>query len=403
MISFIVPNVFNFINPLIWPTEFPEGWWNGTGLCDIEVKLQLAFSTANVGAVACIFRQLAIILDTNRTTLTPSSAQRLRKRIFEFGFCVGAPTYLMLAHYFVQTSRYYIYSVEGCRPAFDDSWVSVALIFVWPLILCIAATSYGGLATYRLIKYRRQFAVIFTASTSSMTKSLFIRLFTLSTSLILIYLPLTIFTFQQNVSFPRHPYSWKLVHPSNWSDLIEMVAGQVDGGFDRWVQIGTALLVFPFFGLGQDAKALYRSWLLRMKMDYFTKLRKPSSGQTPLVAQQDPSNPGAEGRHRSDAQQNSVTDISITLLEDELIERTPSANTPPGFTGSPRSWQGIAPGTDQTARQPCQEIHSKTRVRHAPTFQIWSDEEPKSPVSSTQSIKPKNEFELSEHMVHQQF
>lgn len=237
--------------------------------------------------MTCIFRQLAIILDTDRSFLVPSSAQRLRKRVFEIGLCVGVPVYVMIAHHVVQISRYHIYSIGGCRPSFDNSWVGYVLIFVWPLILCSAATAYGDLAAYRLIKYRLQFSVIPAASTSSMTKSRFVKLFALLTSLLLIYLPLSVFTFRQNTSFKLQPYSWERVHPSNWSMIVVMVAAQIDGDFDHWIQIGTAFLVFPFFGLGKDAKALYRSWLLRIKIDRFTKPRTNSSGQTQLVPQRD--------------------------------------------------------------------------------------------------------------------
>ena len=32
--------------------------------------------------------------------------------------------------------------------------------------------------------------------------------------------------------------------------------------YDRWIQIALGFGVFVFFGLGQDAQAMYRKWLL---------------------------------------------------------------------------------------------------------------------------------------------
>lgn len=384
MISFIVPNVFNFINPLIWPTNSPQNWWNGHGVCDIEVKLQLGCAAANVGSVACIFRQLAIILNTDRTTLVPSSAQRMRKQIFEIGLCVGVPAYLMIAHYFVQTSRYYIFPVEGCRPSFDNSWVSIALVFVWPLILCLIATLYGGLAAYRLVRYRQQFAVILAASTSSMNKSRFVRLFALSTTLMLVYLPLSVFTFQQNTSFSRHAYSWKHVHPAQWPSIIEIGVGQINGNFDRWIQIGTAFLVFPFFGLGGEAKSLYRSWWLRLNVAHFTKPRTNSSGETLLVSMSDAANAGPQGQRMGEAQRSSITDSSITLHEDEPLKQSCAPELSSSVHQSVQSWRRLSIPGDQTTRKPCEEIHWKNRLRQAPTFKIWTDEEPMSIVKSKQ-------------------
>jgi pheromone a factor receptor len=402
MISFTVPNIFNFINPLIWPTNFPQDWWNGHGVCDIEIKLQLACAAANVGSVASIFRQLATILNTDQTTLVPSSAQRRRKRVFEIGLCVVVPTYLMIAHYFVQTSRYYIFPVVGCQPSFDNSWVSIVLIFIWPLILCLIATAYGALAAYRLVKYRQQFAVILAASTSSMNKSRFIRLFTLSTSLMLVYLPLSVFTFQQNTSFPRHAYSWKRVHPPHWADLIEIGAGQISWDCDRWIQIGTACLVFPFLCLGQEAKALYRSWWLRINIDRFKRLRTNSSGSNPLVAPGDALNPVAESQHVCKAQRSSVTDISITLNEDEPIKETFATRSLPSLHVPSQSSRILMLSPGQATRKPCEELRWKNRLRQAPTFKIWTDEEPASFVISKPPIASSNQFELTEHVVHQQ-
>lgn len=320
MFSIIIPDVFNITNPLIWPTEIPQNWWSGAGLCDIEVKLELALSGARVGAVACIFRQLAIILDVDRTTLMPSLGQRRRKWIFELGICVVVPIYLMIAHYTVQPFRYYIFSVEGCTPSFDNSWPSIVLVFIWPLFLATIAAVYGALAFYRLVIYRRQFATILSSSQSSMSRSRFIRLFALSAALIIICLPLIIFTFIQNTSFPRQPYSWSRVHPKNWSQSIVKVPGQANGGFDHWTQIGSGILVFPFFGLGQDAKALYRSWSPKLRLDRVTNLGTKSSGQTQLVYKNGGSGFNAERQH-SPHPQHSPTDISITLYEDEQLEK----------------------------------------------------------------------------------
>ena len=396
MFSIIVPNVFNIIDPLIWPTEFPENWWSGVGLCDIEVKLELAFSGARVGAIACIFRQLAIILNTDRTVLTPSLGQRRRKWVFEVGLCVVVPAYLMIAHYFVQPFRYYVFSVEGCTPSFDNSWVSIVLIFLWPLLLCIIATIYGALAFYRLVKYRRQFAVILSSSQSSMSRSRFIRLFVLSTTLILIYLPLVIFTFRQNTSFPRHSYSWSRVHPKGWSETIVKVAGQANGGFDRWTQIGTGFLVFPFFGLGQDAKALYRSWLLKLDVDRFTKPRTNSSGQTLLTNKKGGSGCGAERQSGLKSQHSPSTDISITLHEDEPLEKI-SVSDVPNVYHDIHPWQNTSPATEEAIREPFKEIQFTSNPRETAAFKIWA-EEPALPITSNESIKVKNEFELSEHM-----
>lgn len=137
-------NFFSFINALIWPTDDIGSWWNGAGLCDIEVKLQDAASVGGPGALACIFRQLAIILDTERTVLAPSRRQRRKTLALEIALCIAFPAWMFIAQYIVQTHRYYIFAIAGCNPVYDDSWLTIALIFIWPFVLSILDLYYCG-------------------------------------------------------------------------------------------------------------------------------------------------------------------------------------------------------------------------------------------------------------------
>ncbi|KAL9618299.1 MAG: hypothetical protein Q9160_006949 [Pyrenula sp. 1 TL-2023] len=130
-------NLFNFINALIWPTDDIPSWWSGAGLCDIEVKLIDAAAVGAPGAVACIFRQLAIILDTERTVLTPSRGQRRKKLVFEVFFCFVLPAWMCVAQYIVQTKRYYVFGIAGCAPSYDNSWLGIVLVLGWPFVLCV--------------------------------------------------------------------------------------------------------------------------------------------------------------------------------------------------------------------------------------------------------------------------
>ena len=140
----ILCNLFNFINALLWRTDNSASWWNGAVLCDIEVKLITASTVGIVGSLACVMRNLAIVLDTRNTVLVPSRAQRQRRIVFDSFFCIALPIYMMLIHYVVQPSRYYIYSISGCTPSFDNSWPSIVLCFIWPPLICLIDAYYCG-------------------------------------------------------------------------------------------------------------------------------------------------------------------------------------------------------------------------------------------------------------------
>ena len=150
----MIDNIFNFINALIWPTDDISSWWSGVGLCDVETKIQVGSYVGVVGALACIFRGLAIALDTDRAVLIPSKAQRTRKLVLELALCAGFPLYMMITHYIVQPHRFMIFAIAGCTSSYDTSWPSTALHFIWPPIICLVDVYYCGMFTLPSILFR---------------------------------------------------------------------------------------------------------------------------------------------------------------------------------------------------------------------------------------------------------
>ena len=278
----ILENLINFINPLIWPTDNLNIWWLGYGLCDVEVKLQLAASMAYITAVVCIYRQLASILNTDRVVLAASPAHRRRRIAFEVALCFGFPIYIMIAHYLVQPSRYFIYALSGCVPSIDNSWVSVPILLIWPVIMWIVAAVYCALIIYRLIKYRREFSSILSLSQSRLNKSRFTRLFAMATTLIALFLPLALSLFIANVHFNRmaqpfnsQSYSWRRIHGYGW-DAVNRVRSYGRVNLDRWIAVVTGYVVFVSFGFGQDAHVIYRNWMTKLRFEvFFPSLRRP--------------------------------------------------------------------------------------------------------------------------------
>ncbi|PGH18279.1 hypothetical protein AJ79_00618 [Helicocarpus griseus UAMH5409] len=273
---FITFNFFNFINPLIWPTDEVGTWWDGAGLCDIETKLMAPLGTGIAGALACIFRSLANVMDTSRTTLVPSKAQRRRTLAFEIIFCVIIPILMMALHYIVQNRRYYIFAIVGCMPAFHPSWPTVALIYVWSPAVLSLATFYCVLVIYRLFKYRQQFSCIISLS-SKTSKSRFIRLLALSLLMLLGSFPAQLYVFYSNITLsqPWIAYSWEGVHGSDWGN-IEKVPMNGVVYYDRWIQVTCGFLLFAFFGFGKDATLMYRGFLIRIGLGrFFPSLEHP--------------------------------------------------------------------------------------------------------------------------------
>lgn len=136
---------FNFINAIIWPTDDWHTWYNGVGLCDVEVKIQVAASVALPASFACILRALAAVMDVEKTKLVQTKAERRRAYAIDLSCCLGLPLLEMLFHYIVQPFRYYIWSISGCGAVVDSSWLAVFLIIVPPAVWFVINAHYASM------------------------------------------------------------------------------------------------------------------------------------------------------------------------------------------------------------------------------------------------------------------
>ncbi|GAD97393.1 a-pheromone receptor PreA [Paecilomyces variotii No. 5] len=282
---FLINNLFNIVNAFIWPTDNIDSWWSGVGLCDIEVKLMVASYVGIPGALLCIFRHLAEVLDTDRTVLVPSGSQRRKKLAIEIAFCLVVPVLAMITHYFVQKTRYMLYTISGCVNNFDESWVTFVLSYLWPTVICVIAAYYCCLVMYRIIKYNREFGAILSGSRgSSLNKTRFLRLFCMASVMLLAILPTQAYVLYVDIqlSLPWHDYSFTRMHGPEWNTIIK-VATHGQSFFDRWIPIGGILVLFVFFGFGKDATSMYRSIFTKLGVDRWLPAKSHSdiySGKT---------------------------------------------------------------------------------------------------------------------------
>lgn len=140
----ILSNLFTFVNAIIWPNEDYASWWDGAGLCDIEAKLYWPIFTGIPCAVCCILRNLAKVLRIDRATMNTTKKQRRCMLIVDCLICFLVPFLQIVLHYCIQPNRYIIEAVGGCAASFDQSWPTIAIMYVWPVIFALAGCYYCG-------------------------------------------------------------------------------------------------------------------------------------------------------------------------------------------------------------------------------------------------------------------
>lgn len=140
----LLNNIINVINVILWPNDEWKTWYDGRGLCDIEVKIQVARSTALPAAMFCILKSLANVMNTKKVNLAPSKAQRMRSLALDLSMCLGLPLIVMFFHYIVQEARYAIAGISGCEPTQVTSWLSILLLDAPFLILASVDVYFAG-------------------------------------------------------------------------------------------------------------------------------------------------------------------------------------------------------------------------------------------------------------------
>lgn len=264
----IVSNFMNVINAGIWHNDDVENWFDGSGICDIEVKLEVAATGGLAGSVLCIMHALFCAFSTNRTSALGTAERRRRRLIFDLTFCLGPCIFLFGAHFIVQPSRYYIFAISGCNPSVDNSWPSIVLLFIPPCILCIAAGVYAAILIVRLWRYKREFSEILASNSSGLSKARFWRLFAVAFIAVFVVSALQFYALYENVSLPLHSYSWSDVHAYTWNEKVNIPTGGIVV-FDRWIRIVLGFLVFFCFGFGGQITPMYKSWFCKIGLDRF--------------------------------------------------------------------------------------------------------------------------------------
>jgi pheromone a factor receptor len=133
------------------------------------------------------------------------------------------------------------------------------------------------LVIYRLHHYRAQTAGLLQLNKT--TRSRFLHLFIMATVVLLLLLPVeTYLLFNHALDHrlgPLHPYSWSLVH-NDWNVIIFLSSKAVPVYWNRYGWIVYGYIVFAFFGLGKDAKAMYGGWLISLGLGrIFPSLLQP--------------------------------------------------------------------------------------------------------------------------------
>lgn len=113
-----IMNLFTVINSLLWRNDDWDQWWDGVGLCDIEVYLITPLQTVYAAAIFAIVRQVANQLKLSRVT----QPDRMKTALTQAAIMFPIPVVQLAFTWFDLAQRYNIGTLVGCMVVFDNSW-----------------------------------------------------------------------------------------------------------------------------------------------------------------------------------------------------------------------------------------------------------------------------------------
>jgi pheromone a factor receptor len=188
--------------------------------------------------------------------------------------------------FFAQDARFTILEEYGCVLSIADTWVSIVIISVPPVLLELIAGFYGCLSIRAFYKRRSELDE-FLSSHENFNSNRYIRLVCFSASDLFLGIPITVFYLCINVttlvSFPgltEEHYHFSQVFQVPAVVWRATTIDQFSLELDRWIIVWGAFAFFAIFGFTKESRDNYRAVLqsvVRVLMMITGMKRRPSS------------------------------------------------------------------------------------------------------------------------------
>ncbi|KAL1743073.1 pheromone A receptor-domain-containing protein [Schizophyllum fasciatum] len=268
--------------------------WNGNindplpAWCDFSGRLMIAVPYGVEAATLCIHRRLYHIC---RASDVSSKTSKRRWVIVDMLIAVVLPCIIMGLQFIVQGHRYDIYENYGCMLNTYMTGPAILILRGPPILFGVVSGVYCILLI-RIFTQRRQRANV----TGPISRGICLRLIMLSAATLLFTVSLNLYTLVQNTRYGVATWiSWDDTHYDFWrveaytDEMWRAAPGA--GGLEasRWMFVVSGLVVFAFFGLGEEARKHYRSALEQARAQLMISRRFWSSK---VIIARKPSNPG---------------------------------------------------------------------------------------------------------------
>ncbi|KAK2070289.1 hypothetical protein P8C59_004796 [Phyllachora maydis] len=270
----ITLNVLYVINAIIWPDDNVQTWFAGYGLCDLEAYITYPLDTIYAACIFEVVRGLASKISLSRST-SLSNAERYRNLAISAAVVFTIPVLQVVLNYLFVGQRYGIFTLIGCVPFYDYSAPFLVLYVLPLLIFTLGAGVFAVVIWWRFraldLSTRSALGNSNNTNIASRQQKVRRKLYFVSVSILIPYLPLQILFFAQTIEFGMPwtiPYDFNRVHyggdplPSTLITFTTSLGTPFGIQNTNYIPILTAIPVFFVFGTTADAINSYRKFLL---------------------------------------------------------------------------------------------------------------------------------------------
>nr|ADO17672.1 Ste3 [Tremella mesenterica] len=272
-------NLVYLVNAIVWwdNVENSAPVW-----CDISTKMQNAFIGGLTASTLCINKRLADIA-ASRVVTTDQRRKRITLAV-DLGLGLGLPVLCVILAYIVTPHRYNILEGYGCDAVVYSTIPTIFLVYCPPLIISCVSAGYGVTAGYAFLKRRLEFNAILKQSKSALDRSHYIRLIALSSTDLIISIPLTLYLLILAATSPLEPwiswdnvhYGWSYVGLTPASTYLRTGANVAAFSLHRYLYPLLTFIFFLFFGVSDEAVNDYLR-MFKTTRKLMTRGRKPTA------------------------------------------------------------------------------------------------------------------------------
>ncbi|KAI0527948.1 pheromone A receptor-domain-containing protein [Xylaria bambusicola] len=288
IIDVTIMNTFTILNALIWHDDNWTTWWDGTGLCDVEVYLSGPLQTIYAASIFTVMYHLA--QQVKVTGARRDRSLRTRRNLIQAAIIFPIPAIQLAFTYFDLAQRYIIGTLIGCSAVYDTSWPKTLVYDVPPAVFAVLSVPYAILLWKRYHVITKQTKGILKSNSQASIRAsrTRLRLYNMSLSILVIYLPVMIYFLVCNVQdtlSSDHSYDFNRMRwsatPYPW-DTILFVPSWIIPSFvmnQPWIPIATAAAIVAFFGMTIEARKVYRQYAEYAGLGLCVRRFRPRSGQ----------------------------------------------------------------------------------------------------------------------------